>query len=130
MTDHTSPTLPEPTDQTRRDRRAMLAAIALADGLPAPHYVSFIDDRADADALLSVHLDAVADGLVWAAHFGAAATTRTRDDGSCVLHVPGDIVWHGWCVLLYANDPAAAVAQPLPAGTVGRLTALVSQVAA
>jgi len=84
----------------RKDRRAMLALIALATDLPLPKAVNWYSDTG-----LSLDFDSLADGMAWSQHLGGQTATYINNDGFRYLR-EGSIRWHGWLVQIHANEPA------------------------
>lgn len=83
--------------QLTKSRRAMVALVALAD-LPMPQAIRFVGD------ILSLDVDAVAEGQAWSQFLGGETDTYIHDDGRRYLR-EGTIRWHGWSVQIHASDP-------------------------
>lgn len=88
------------TVTTRKPPRAMLALIALATDLPMPRGVTFFTDEGN----LSLSFWTIADGSLWADHFGEQPSIRVADDGYRYLRA-GTVIWHGWNIHLNAYEP-------------------------
>jgi hypothetical protein len=79
-------------------RRTMIALIALADDLPVPNRISFVDDR-----ILAISCGTLAQGQAWSAHLGGKTETYTHD--GAVWLDEGLINWRGWRVQVSASEP-------------------------
>jgi len=85
--------------------RRMLALIALADDLPTPHLISFIEHR-----ILSLHLDTLSDATRWTTWFDVKLKKPGNHSGS-IWFRHEMIDWHGWNVQLGANESIATAGQ-------------------
>lgn len=85
-----------------RNRRTLLAKIALLTDMPVPFEVNF----KDADGAVRICLDSVTDGVKWARFLGRpdAQGLLNEGDGYTYLQSYPAPSWDGWLVLLWAVD--------------------------
>lgn len=95
----------------RKSRRAMLAAIALADA-PAPVGVR-MPESGPAAGILSIDVESQADGLAWLQHLGIEWSMFDNETDGRRYVIQACHVWGGWSLqvgipsVLIADDPIA-----------------------